>query len=174
MFPWLRAATIGFGFFLFTNSPAQQQSADYHEVLLALRDTLTAVQAALSDFRQDLQRAGRETVLSRSAELGRRCRSAAAEVPAAVERLRPAMKVSATRRVAQSLIGTMGQLGAALRRECEQGLRADGPGTWAESLRAWGPYRVNRIDRAIGAFEAAAGKFATAAGFKLEPKLPKK
>ncbi|MBI4502217.1 MAG: hypothetical protein HY700_13780 [Gemmatimonadetes bacterium] len=170
----MRAALAGLGVFLFSNSPAQQQSATYHDALVVLRDTLTGVQAALSDLRRDLPSAARETVLARTAEVHARCRGAAAEIPRAVRVLRPATRESRTRREGEALISSIRRLRVTIHRECERGLRRDGPGTWPDSLRAWIPYRASRIDRVIRAYEAEAGKFAAAAGFKLEPKLPKK
>jgi hypothetical protein len=160
------------GLFLSPFFLEQQQPAGYHDVLIALRDTLTSVQAALSEFRQDLPQIGKETVLARSSEIGRRCRAAEAQVSTATERLRPAAKEARHRTDAESLLRMMGELRTVLRRECQQGLRANGPGIWADTVRAWGPYRADRIDRSIRAYEAAAAKFAAAWGVELEPRLP--
>ena len=168
------AALAGLGLFLFSTSPAQQQSATYHEVLVALRDTLTGVQAALSDLRRDLPSAAGETVLARVAEVRMRCRGVAQEIPRAGRVLRPATRGKKGRREAEQLLSSIREMETAIHRECQQGLRRDGPGDWADSLRAWIPYRATRIDRAIRAYEGAAGRFAAAMGFKLEPRMPRK
>ena len=170
----MRAATVGLGFSLLANSPAQQSPASYHDLLVALRDSLTGVQAALSDFRQDLPRVSRETVVARSRVLQPRCNSAERMIPAVSARIRSATTPVPTRRDAGALLGTLRDLGLVLHRDCVLGLRSQGPGSWADSLRAWAPYRGGRIDRAISAYEGAAGKFAAAMGFKLEPRMPKK
>jgi hypothetical protein len=67
------------------------------------------------------------------------------------------------------------RLDNALREECERGFREGGPGgSPPDSLRAWGPHRSSLIQRAIRSYGVAADRYAAAAGFKLEPKVPKK
>jgi hypothetical protein len=168
------AATVSLGFFLFSTSPAHQQTASLHDTLIALRDSLTGVQAALGDFRRDLPRVSPETVVSRSAMLQPHCRMAVKMIPGAIAGVRSIATPPAVRESATGLLSALRELDATLRRECDQGLRPSGAGVWADSLRAWGPYRGTRVDRAIGSFEGAAGKFASAMGFKLEPRLPKR
>ena len=172
MSPSMRAAAVGLGFSFLAISPAQQSS--YHDVLIALRDSLTGVQAALDGFRQDLPRVGKETVVARSTVLQPRCRGAERIIPGVTGRIRSATTPVLTRREAGGLLRALRELGLVLRRDCEVGLRPAGPGIWADSLRAWVPYRSGRIERAITAYEGAAGTFAAAVGFKLEPSLPQK
>jgi hypothetical protein len=143
-------------------------------LLLALRDTLTTVEAALGDFNHDLRSAGPETVLSRSARLRRQCGPAALALARTRTQWQPATRTRRTQREASALITASLKLEQTLREECERGFRETGPGSWADSLRAWGPYRSTQIQRGIRLFGVAADRFAAAAGFKLEPKVPKK
>lgn len=64
----------------------------------------------------------------------------------------------------------MERLRATLREDCELGFSDRGAGVRPDSLRAWGPYRAEQIERAIASYEKTAGAFADAVGIKLEPK----
>ena len=132
------------------------------------------MQAALTEFRQDLSQAGKETVLSRAARLRLQCENVDVGLPHVIESIRPAGTDRRHRSSTQSLLLALTSLHSTLRMQCEQGLRAKGLGDWADSVRAWGPSRADRIDRAVRAYEAAAGRFATTMGFRLEPARSRK
>lgn len=131
-----------------------------------LRDTLDGVTAATWEFNRDLRNAGGVTVLARAERLRERCQAAALALPEAASVFRPAP-------AAASLVEAVRRLQGVLREQCGRGFRRDGPGSWADTLRAWGPYRASQIDDAIREYGAAAGRFAGAVGVKLEPKLPR-
>jgi len=166
---WLRPAALVFGISVLSSLPlpAQQRGIRdtlllrrYHDTLARLRDTLDAVSAATWELNRDLGTAGNETVLARAQRLRERCQGAAVALPAAA-RAFPA-----------SLERPIRRLRDVLEVQCVRGLISDGSGSRPDSLRAWGPYRTRRIDDAIRRYDAAAGRFAAAAGVKLEPKLP--
>ena len=56
-----------------------------------------------------------------------------------------------------------------VRQECELGLAERGPGNHADSLRAWGPFRNQRLERVIQDYEQAASAYAEVIGIKLDP-----
>jgi hypothetical protein len=154
---------------LFPLTAHSQQRPTTRELLLGVRTTLTTVEAALVDFNRDLSRIGPETVLARAAALRTRCAGAEQVVARARPKIRASAPDPQRRRDAASLAGTMTRLDQALGQDCFRGFREDGPGMWADSLRAWGPHRTKVIREIIRYYGAAADKFAAAEGFKLEP-----
>jgi hypothetical protein len=77
-----------------------------------------------------------------------------------------------SRRSNAKFIQAVERLSRALTGECEEGFRTGGPGSWADTLRAWGPYRGKQISEAIRAYDTAASTFAASLGFRLAPRLP--
>lgn len=137
------------------------------ERLLALRDTVEQVSGAIVDFRRDLRTAGPETITAKAGRLTQACAAARAEVDASVPAFAPGAVPRSARAAADSLRATLAALAAQLDRECLRGLRPEGPGTRADTLRAWGPYRTAQLRRAITLFQNDANRMATALGFKL-------
>ncbi|MBI4421454.1 MAG: hypothetical protein HY560_11575 [Gemmatimonadetes bacterium] len=164
------------GLFLFGSLSLHSQQAGpkpdslerrrYHDALSGLRDTLDAVTAAAFEINRDLRAAGGETVLARAERLRDRCRAAA---PALADAGTTFQRAGSR---ATALIRALRRLRDVLRQQCEIGFRAEGSGSWADSLRAWAPFRTSEIGNAIREYEGAAGRFAAAVGVKLEPKLP--
>ena len=64
---WLGAAVLAHGLLLLPIQSAHSQTprdpSRDHDLLIGLRDTVSAVQSALWEFRRDLRGVGRETVL---------------------------------------------------------------------------------------------------------------
>ena len=178
----LRAAALAFWFSILGSLPLHGQRARaapdsalarrYHDALAAVRDTLDGVTAAAWDLNRDLRSAGAETVLARARRLRERCQAATLFLPEAVRTFQYSLTPGWDRGEVGALRGALRRLEVVLREQCEPGFRADGPGSWADSLRAWSPYRSNQIDQAIRSYGAAAARFAAAAGVRLEPKLP--
>ncbi len=140
--------------------------------LLALRDTVTAVRAELQLFSRDLAQAGPETVLSRAAGLVARCRGAVAALRAAEPVFQPGrVRETGIRRAAGAFAEQLRTLETALEEHCDTGLRPIGEGARADTLKAWGPHRAGRIERALLAYTRAANTFARAAGIRLAPRI---
>ena len=180
--PWLRIAAIAFGFLVLGVLPLHGQRtrakpdslllARYHETLILLRDTLTGVTAATFEFGRDLRAAGGETVLARARRLRVQCHAAGLVMHDAEPAFQPWRVPATARQQAGALGAALRRLRAILREQCELGFRQDGPGSWSDSLRAWGPYRSSQIDTGVREYEAMAARFAAAVGVRLEPNLP--
>ncbi len=160
-------------------SPAAEAVQDslrqrYHDTLIALRDMLSGVRGRLQAFRLDLDGVGAETVVARASRLRWRCVGAIGALRDAEAVFQPREAPTArTREAARSLVGEMQALQQALQEHCERAMRSTGPGQWADSLRAWGPFRTSRVEEKLAAYDHAAARFARVAGFKLEPGVPK-
>jgi hypothetical protein len=138
-----------------------------HQWLSSLRDSVALVGTAVWEFRRDLRSAGTETVLTRVAHLHARCQAAAVSLKPAEKRI--ASGTSSLRRATGAFLAAIRALRTSLEQDCLVGLRERGPGEWADTLRAWGPYRGSRIERAIRLYDAESARFAAANGFQLEP-----
>jgi hypothetical protein len=139
--------------------------------LRAVRDSAERVRAGIARFRRDLEMAGPETVVGRAQRLTQACagmRAAFAETTPAFRA--PSNASAALTRASQQLLAQMRETDDVLERECESGLRPDGSGAWADSLKAWGPHRTSRIERSLTAIDATAAGFARAAGIDLKPR----
>lgn len=141
--------------------------------LLALRDSVDRVDAELTRFQRDLQLAGEQTVVSRARRLGAACtglRRAMADGAPVLSGFAAANE--ALTGVSRDLQSQMRATGRTLERECEVGLAPEGPGVWADSLKAWGPHRTSQLQQSLRAYERSAVSFARAAGIELKPRLP--
>lgn len=140
----------------------------YHDLLITLRDTLQTVTGAAVDLQHDLRSSGGITIVSRAARLRERCHAAQDELRTAF----PKFTVTGLPKEAHPKLEAMSRsahaLDEALRHECIASLAATGPGAHADSLRAWAPYRIGRLRRAIISYTRSAFEFAHAAGFRLE------
>jgi hypothetical protein len=151
--------------------PASQQIASdsvrdaYRNELAMLRDSVSAVRAALGQFQRDLGVAGGATVLSRATHLAGRCRGLRTVTESAGRVLTPrASWTPALRERHRELEARRRELSAALVEHCEQGLGPTGPGERADTIKAWAPHRTSRLSRALTAFERAITRFAQALG----------
>ena len=137
-----------------------------------MRDTLRGILSGGWEFNRDLNQAGAETVRARAAVLRNRCGHAAIAVrrtPGLLDAaVMPIITEPAQRRLRDLKIA-MNRLHEVLRGECQAGFPAEGPGQHADSLRAWGPYRVDQVERAISSYEKTAEAFAASLGIRLEP-----
>jgi hypothetical protein len=152
-------------------NPLQQS---YKDAMVELRDTLTVLASDMSLFRQDLAGAGAETVLSRAELLHGSCGNSVDLLRAAEPVFRPSRAPNdRVRTQSEALLSEMRALRRTLDEQCLTGLALEGPGERADTLRAWGPYRLRGVGLAIQAYYATAGEFQKAAEFKVEPRLPR-
>jgi hypothetical protein len=156
--------------------PLPESSSDsatqhYIDLLLVLRDTVDAVGARASQFRQNLQAAGEETVLAQAGRLNAQCR----ETRGVLERAEPSFapdRVPARGRAASNGVRTaMSRLVGALADQCVKGLPPTGPGAHVDTLRAWGPYRTAELYRMMSQYEGAVTEFATSLGIRLPARM---
>jgi hypothetical protein len=145
----------------------------YKDALIMLRDTLAGVRVQVRSFRRDLGQAGPETVVGRARRLRDRCVTAMETLQGAEPVFRSARAPDErVRTQSRELVGQMRTLRGTLGEHCEQTMTAEGPGVWADTLRAWGPYHTAQVERGIMAYYDEAARFARAADFKVEPRLP--
>lgn len=141
--------------------------------LLALRDSVDRVGAELTRFQRDLQLAGEQTVVSRARRLGVACaglRRAMADGASVLSGFAAANAPLAG--ASRDLQSQMRATSRTLEQECEVGLAPEGPGVWADSLKAWGPHRTSLLQQSLGAYERSVASFARAAGIDLTPRRP--
>ena len=136
-------------------APDSATRARYVTALRTLNDSLSAVQAAATQFRADLGTASRDLVISRASRLTQRCAGALAGT-APVESLPPA----GTR-----LHRDLATLRAELVR-CGRDFDAGPWGARVDSLKAWAPYRLARLDEVVQRYRLAARAFRKRAGIK--------
>lgn len=150
----------------------QPETADtasaYVRALRMVRDSAENVRGAIARFRRDLPMAGEQTVTGRAKRLTQACEG----LRAAFARATPLLEVPSGAHqglitARQELLAAMRTTGPVLRSECERGLSTDGPGQWADSLKAWGPHRTSQIQRSLTSIDAAIAGFARAADIKL-------
>ena len=134
------------------DSAARARSA---VALRTLNDSLSAVAAAAAQFRADLVNASSDLVISRAARLTQRCAGALAGTA-------PVDSLPGTgTRLRRDLAG----LRAALVR-CTQDF-APGPSYQrVDSVKAWAPYRLARLDEAVLRYRLTTRVFMHRAGIK--------
>ena len=124
---------VGLALLLFVQGP--------DSTLLA---TFSTLRGAAARFRHDLPNASAQLVLARA----QRVHTACADSRAAADSVAPLLARNAT---AQSEL-------AALQRalvSCQRDWQTTGPRANADSLRAWGPYRLSELDRALRRYQRA-------------------
>jgi len=128
-------------------------------LLTDVRDSLRSVLSASWEFNRDLKQAGPETVLARAAVVRARCRA----VAPVVRRAEVGVASRTNARQLAELRGALQRVRVALQ-ECEAAFTNSGPGSRADTLRQWGPFRGHRVERVISDYERAARTFAEALG----------
>jgi hypothetical protein len=140
-----------------TQAPDSVARVRMGDAVTALGDSLTALAGAGATFTRDLSQSSRQAVLSRAADVRVRCtgaRAAAREV----ERVYAAhATVVAADRGMPEYRRELGRLDAELAR-CEREWQTPYAAAVADSLRAWGPHRLSRIDAAARQYAAAAAQ----------------
>ena len=143
----------------------------YHATLLSLRDTIASLNSRLSHLRRQLKSAGPESILRWTAEANQRCLGTLASLEAAEPKFRRAGRDRVST-AARTFADTLSRTGSVLRKHCVVGIVAEGPGEWADSVRAWVPYHVGMLERQLANYHREAARFAKVAGFRLEPRMP--
>jgi len=156
--------------------PSDSVTQRYRTALVTLRNSVSRVRSDIDRFRRDLQSAGARTVENRSRRLQSSCQSLGATLvetePGVRVNPRLGARADELRAAERDLVQQMRSVRRVLRDVCEQGLAPTGPGEWADSLKAWGPYRTSRLEQSLLALHGASARFAGAAGIKIEPRLP--
>jgi hypothetical protein len=157
-----------------THLSAQQAAADTANVhlraLRMLRDSTERVRHSIAQFRRDLTMAGEQTVVGRARRLTQSCAGLRGAVAQATPLLHlPPSAHEGLVAAHRELLAAMRTTDSVLRTECEQGLGPTGPGQWADSLKAWGPYRTSQIHRSLASIDVGVAGFARAANIKLPP-----
>jgi len=140
-----------------TQAPDSIARVRMGDAVTALGDSLTALAGAGATFTRDLNQSSRQAVLTRGADVRVRCvgaRTAAREV----DRVYAAhASVVAGDHGMSEYRRELGQLQSELAR-CEREWQAPYASAAADSLRAWGPHRLSRIDAAARRYAAAAAQ----------------
>jgi hypothetical protein len=157
-------------------APAVRQAPDsallrrFADAVNAASDTLEAVRGLAQAFRNDLPTASPTLILARATSVHDACASGAS----AVRRLQgilAARTVSAAAARSQARFrGTAEETVAALDRCVRSWLPLPRTDDRADSLRAWGPFRIAQLDQALRRYDAARHIFASAAGLP-EPQI---
>jgi len=140
-----------------TQAPDSVARARVGDAVTALGDSLTALAGAGAAFTRDLNVSSRQAVLTRASDVRERCvaaRAAAGEV----DRVYTAHSaVVAADSGMPEYRRELSRLTAELAR-CESEWRTPYVAAVADSLRAWGPHRLSRIDAAARRYAAAAAQ----------------
>ncbi len=110
----------------------------------ALVASFSTVRGAAARFRQDLSQASPQLVLARAQQVRAACvgtRTAADSLAPRLTRNSPAQTELAALQRALST--------------CQREWETKGPRVNADSLRAWGPYRLSELDRALSRYQRA-------------------
>ena len=141
----------------------------YRDRLVALRDTVQSVGAAIVVFRRDLTTAGPETVVAKAEHLIGTCERARAALLAAAPEFNHRAAPRGAAAAADTVQASARRLAQRLQDLCIEGLATTGPGVRADSIRAWGPYRTAQLRLVLDRFHANLNRFAGASRFKLPP-----
>jgi hypothetical protein len=150
-----------------TAVPDSAAVARYQALLVGLRDTVDIAAGRANEFRRDLQTVGETTVLARASRLEAACRETRGALTAARPQLAAARLASSQAGARDSLVTAIGALTSSLLRDCEQGLGPSGPGSRADTLRAWGPNRTAALIQAVSGYHSAAARLARRLGTDL-------
>ncbi|HSD33263.1 MAG TPA: hypothetical protein VLB49_15190 [Gemmatimonadales bacterium] len=140
-----------------TQAPDSVARARMGDAVTALGDSLSALAGASATFSRDLDRSSRQAVLARAADVRVRCvgaRIAAGEVDRVYAANAPAF---AGDRGMPEYRRELSRLEAELAR-CESEWQTPYSAATADSLRAWGPHRLSRIEAAARRHAAAAAQ----------------
>lgn len=142
------------------------------DILTAMRDTLASIGAQLALVERGT-RAGNETVMANAASLRAACTAALDGLAAHNTEFSAVPLPASSRRAranADSLRLGLAELRRALMAECVTGFAAEGPGSRADSIRAWTPYRANQIRRATQTYNGRISAMAQALDAQLVPR----
>ena len=133
---------------LIAQAPDTAVRARYGAAIRRVNDSLTALEGAAAMFQADLVHASPDLVISRATRLRQHCTGARSE----------AGRLDSLPTVRARLHGEL----AALRAELARCDREFATGPWYErvdSVRAWAPFRLARLNAVVTRFRAAARTF---------------
>lgn len=139
--------------------PDSAARAQIHTQLQAVTESLTALRGAAAHFRQDLIKASDALVVARANRVRAGCASAltvaeSLATPLGRRKYTPA-RGEADQRALQNELVTLRRALAQCRAEWD----ANRPHARADSLRAWGPFRLSSLENVLRRYEARAGRF---------------
>ncbi len=144
-------------------APDSAAQARLAAAVSTLRDSLTAVQAAAVAFRADLGTASGDLVLARARRLHQRCAAArrAARPLATLFQVRAheSRPGAAETRARGDLVAVERVLG-----KCERAYDTAAPGASADTLKAWGPYRISQLEAELRRYTPSIELLAKPAG----------
>lgn len=158
-------------------APSRQQVADstvlrrYGDAVNATADTLDILRGFAQAFRNDLQTASPNMVLDRATSVQNACNAAVS----AIRRLqgmlaaRTISTIPLAVRSQARLRATSVETVATLERCVHNWQPLPRTDARADTLRAWGPYRVNEITQALQKFDNARAQFVKYAGLPARP-----
>lgn len=154
MLPILWAALVA-------QTPDSATTARYAAALKSVEDSLAGIRGTVANFRTDLAAASPTLILARSGRVHTRCvaaRSAVAELHTVLASLYTPRVSEAQGALRRETAG----LARALER-CEREWDATPQIANADSLRAWGPYRIAQLEHAMRRYHTRAREFRTRA-----------
>jgi len=143
----------------------------YGDAVDATSDTLDMLRGLAQAFRNDLQTASPTLVLERATSVQTACLSGVTSVRRLQGMLAAGAVTPKSARSQAKFRVTAEETVAALERCVRNWQPLPRTNTRADTLRAWGPYRVNEIEQALRKFDLARFTFAATAGL---PKRPAK
>lgn len=139
--------------------PDSVMRAHVSQQLRAVSDSLTQLRGAASRYRRDADKASRPLMMARAAEVRAGCTGALAaadSLSGSLDAHRYLRRDAQYQRALQAQLATLRQSLRTCRREWDA---TGGGGTKADSVRAWGPFRLSALERVMRRFEEQAGTF---------------
>lgn len=158
-------------------SPSFRQVPDsavlrrYGEAVNATADTLDILRGLAQAFRNDLQTASPNIILDRATSVQNACAAGVSSVRRLQGMLaaRTISSIPLAVRDQNRLRTTSEETVAALERCVHNWQPLPRTDPHADSLKAWGPYRVNEINQALHKFDGARAQFVKSAGLPGRP-----
>ena len=148
-------------------APDSAWKARFQLVLKQATDSLGGVRGAVAGFRNDLSSASSELVLARAARLHVSCRGADAALVEVQSLLAGGAYTHNAKREQTQLRNETVELRRVLARCEREWAVPQRPSTAAaDTLRAWGPYRTDRLDRSLQFYLGALRGFMRKVGFR--------
>ena len=146
-------------------TPDSATTARYAAALKSAEDSLTGLRGAVANFRADLAAASPALVLARSARVHARCAGARSAVAALDGVLATGVYTPQSGTTRTALRREIRELRRALG-ACELAWDTSAPRANADSLRAWGPYRIGQLEDALRRYETSVRAFRRRVGIK--------
>jgi len=147
--------------------PDSARQARYERMLREVTDSLSALRGAAAGFRTDLSRTSSALILERATRVQNGCRGADVAVSRQQSLLAEGVYVANAKSAQARLAMEAARLRQALSRcEREWAVREAPSTADADSLAAWGPYRLSQLDDALRRFNASLRSFVRAAELK--------